>query len=261
LLVSVATTQAAENLPGVEEIIQHCDYKYSGKDQRTKMTVVNRNDHGQEKKQVFLRLLKNYPANNEYREKMVLLTEYPPDQKGLAFLRWEYTPTLDKLPEQWLYLPEHRKVRRVSARNPGEAFLGSTLTLGDIRYRAIDKDNHKLLGVQMWENKPVYVIESVPKEPDALYSKRISLYSRAPTWDTCLKVAVFYLDPKGFRLKAQRLSWQNIDGAWIWKHVVVENVQTKHVSTFEIHDIEVDVGLDDQLFSDRELRRGFKSLH
>ncbi len=248
---------AEDALPTAEEIIAHCNYKDVGDDQRTKMTIINRNKDGQEKKSVYRRFLRNYKGQKGVVEKMLLFAEFPPDVKGLAFMRWEYTPESGKPVDQWLYSPSLRNVRRVSVRDPGESFLGSTLALGDIGVHAIDQDNHRLLGVEARPGGPVYVVESTPKKESALYSKTVSSFANTGSWDNCVKVAVTYYDKKGLKLKEQTIDWQKLDEAWIWKQVDVTNVQTKQTSTFLIHDIEVNVGIKDKAFTERTLRRGF----
>ena len=145
-------------------------------------------------------------------EKMILFAQFPPESKGLAFMRWEYTPESKKVVDQWLYTPFLRNMRRVSARDEGERFLGSTLTLADIGMRAVNRDKHRLLRIDRNKNMMFYVIESIPVSKNDIYSKRIMWFSKTPSWENCLKAGVVYFDRKGFHLKNQKLRWQKVQG-------------------------------------------------
>lgn len=247
--------------PTAEEIIQHCEYKPVGDDQKARMTLTNKNKEGLERKSIYRRFLRFYGGDdNQVLEKMLLFAEYPQDSAGIGFMRWEYVPEANRPPDQWLYTPSLRNVRRISVRDAGESFLGSTLALGDIGVRGIKQDKHTYLGIHRQGQKEYYVIESIPQEDNAIYSKRVSFYAKTPEWSQCYKEAVQYFDPKGFRLKTQLIRWQQVNGAWIWSHVEVLNHQTEQLSIFDLDEIELNTGLKDSLFEERVLRRGLDKI-
>lgn len=257
LLSVIGTAPVYAQEPDGKTIVQHCDYKNPGQDQRSKLTITLKDKDGNERTNVYLRLWKDYQGKDNIADKMVLFTEYPPDAKGAGFMRWAFTAETGKNADQWIYLPVLRKTRRVSIRDPGDSFLGSDLTYADISERAIDQDEHKFVKVEARDGKEYYVVESIPKEPNPLYSKRVSWFLKAPSWEGCVKSGVIYYDPKGELLKKQSLSWQQVDSAWLWKKVEVENVQTKHLSVFQVDDAEVNVGLSDDVFTERTLTKGY----
>jgi len=251
--------QAADvDAPDAAEIVRHCDLEtYPGKDQQSKLTVTLRDSSGTEKKSVYRRLWKDYKGDDQLLEKMVVITDFPPDQKGTTFMHWLYLPSSGKPADQWLYLPFLRKIQRVSDRNPGDMFLGSDLTLADISYRPVDADEHRLLRVDEEGDTPHYVVESIPKESNALYGKRVTWYKKADDWKDCLKTQVEYYDTGMHMLKTEKLTWQKVKDAWVWDTVTVENVQTGHSSTIQVSDVGVDVGLKDSMFTERRMKRGF----
>jgi hypothetical protein len=247
----------AQDVTG-REIVAKCDYKNPGNDQRSKLTITLRDKDGNERKNVYLRLWKDFKGADNVADKMVLFTEFPPDARGAAFMRWAFTAEAGKNADQWIYLPVLRKTRRVSIRDPGDSFLGSDLTYADISGRDIDQDTHKLLKVEERDGRELYVVESTPKEEAPLYSKRVSWFTKTPDWNDCVKVGVFYYDTKGELLKTQSISWQKVEDAWLWKRVEVKNVQTQHASVFEVDDAEVNVGLDEDVFTERTLKKGYR---
>ncbi len=240
----------------VREVIEHCEYKNPGQDQQSILSITLIDKDGNERKNVYQRLWKNYNGQNGIVDKMVLYTQYPPDAKGTGFMRWGYQSKTKKMADQWLYLPHLRKVRRVSVRDPGDSFLGSDLTYGDIENRSIDDESYTLLKNQKDTGLESYLVEITPKEDNALYSKKVSLYTKKANWDSCLRVKTDYYDRQGNLLKKQSLTWQKIENAWIWDQVTVENVQTNHKSKFVVTSVSVNVGLKDRVFTERALKKG-----
>jgi len=258
LYTLVAMPSMAEDAPPTAaEIVKHCDLEtYAGDDQKSKLTVILRDSSGVEKKSVYRRFWKDYKGDNQLAEKMVVVTDFPPDQRGTIFMHWLYTPESGKPADQWLYLPFLRKIQRVSDRNPGDFFLGSDLTLADISARPLDADAHQLVREEDYEGAPHYVIESIPKGENPLYGKRVSWYKKSDNWADCLKSKVDYYDRGMHLLKTEKLSWQKVKDAWVWQTVSVENVQTGHSSRIEVSDVAVDSGLKDNLFTERRMKRG-----
>ncbi len=242
-----------------DEIVRQCDNKYPGEDQRSQLTIKLKDQAGNERQTVYLRLWKDYKGVEDVADKMVLFTMYPPDAKGAAFMRTAFSPETGKSADQLIYLPVLRKIRRVSVRDLGDSFLGSDLTYGDITLRRPQDDTHRFVRVDHdKQGRQYFVVESVPKESDSLYSKKMSWFSKTPDMGQCVKVRVDYYDKKGSFLKRQLLQWQQVESAWVWDKVLVQNVQTFHSSFFEVSQVKINVGLKDDMFTERRLRLGVK---
>jgi len=65
-------------------------------------------------------------------KRTILFYKKPTNVKGTAFLTFDY-PDATKDDDQWLYLPALRKVRRISAADRGDYFLGTDFTYEDIK--------------------------------------------------------------------------------------------------------------------------------
>lgn len=238
-----------------EIIATQCADRTVQEDLTAKMTIINRHRNGAEKKNVYKRYVKNGQGQDQIYEKMLLVSEYPPEAAGMAFLRWEYLPTESKYPDQWLYSPSLRKVRKISVRDNQERFLGSTLTLGDIGVRSYQRDKHTLLKAEKRGKVYLFHMQSIPKKKDDGYSKRLVSYIMDEGWESCRIARIDYYDLKGRILKTQKNQWQKIDDTLVWKHVEVENLQTQEASIFELDNVKVNVGLEDKLFTKRTLKR------
>lgn len=257
VLMGPVTVQA-EELTGAD-IVQRCDKEANaGKDQRNLLTVILRDASGNEKKNIYQRYWKDYKGRKNIADKMMLFTEFPPDAKGTAFMRWGYMPGADKNAEQWLYIPSLGSVRRVSVRDPGDSFLGSDLTYQDISPRLLSQDDHQLLREDVRDGHSYYVVESLPKEDKPLYGKVVAWYEKAPDWADCNKRRVEYFDTRMQLLKVETLDWQRVDDAWLWDEVHVDNQLTGHSSIFRVTDATINNGLKDRIFTERMLKRGIK---
>jgi len=253
--VPVYSIAADKTLTG-DEIVKRCGVKYAGDDQRSKFEVLLRDQQNNEKRSVYLRYWKDYKGENNIEDKMLLFTEYPPDAQGAAFMRATYVPDIKKTADQWIYLPVLRKIRRVTIRDQGDSFLNSELTYADVTTRAVDEDTNKLLDVREMGGMQFYVVESIPKESTPLYGKRVQWFEKTPNWDDCAKVRIDYYNLKGALLKEQFIKWQRVGKAWVWDRVLVRNVQTLHASVFLITDVDINIGITDDFFTERTLRMG-----
>ncbi len=240
-------------LDGEAIIKRSRDLIYEVGDQKNTVNLSLIERDGSIKKIVALRFWKNYRATEGIDSKMLLSTEFPPDSRGVSFLIWDYSEK-NKPDDLWLYLPALRMVRRISAQDQNDAFLGSDLTFGDMGQRRLDEDDHKFLKEEDYRGTPSYVVESLPREKESLYSKKISWISKKD-W-TILKID--YYDRNKKLLKRQTIDWQTIDELFVWKKTNVTNVQNGHRTLFEVEDLEVNIGLEDSDFTERSLKTGIR---
>jgi len=240
-------------LTGPEIIRKSRELIYKIQDQKNKVILHLIEKDGSKKRIEATRYWKNYRAEEGLDSKMLLTTDFPPDSRGISFLIWDYSKE-NKTDDLWLYLPALRMVRRISAQDQNDAFLGSDLTFGDMGQRRLDEDEHKLLREEVYAGTPTYVVESVPKEKESIYSKKVSWISK-DNW-TVLKID--YYDRNAKLLKRQTIEWQTLDQFSVWKKTEVVNVQNGHKTIFEVSDLRVNGGLQDEDFTERSLKTGLR---
>ncbi len=255
-VVMVHPLKAVAAAVTAEEVLQHCYYKPKGQDQKTKLEISITRADGQVNRNRYVRLWKAYEGRDGLVEKMALFTLEPKESKGVNFMRWAYTRESGKQPEQWVYLPELRKIRRVSARDPADLSWG--LIDEDFRERDLDEDDHKLIGQEQVDGETLYTIESRPKHEDSQYRYWVSRFARKGDWSSCAHKDTVYYDKAGKRLKTVSYTWNVVDGAWVWDTVTIENRDSTGVVKYRIYDIAVNVGLSDRDFSERVLQRGMR---
>ncbi|MBI3805292.1 MAG: outer membrane lipoprotein-sorting protein [Nitrospirae bacterium] len=256
LLLLLASPSAAEEAPPKPapspEAILKAAYKrmYGMKDETAQVVFRVVDTSGAEKKTLFRLYWKNYFGQDGLNSKSLLVTEAPAHDKGEKFLLWERTD--ENKADLWLYLPELRQVRRLQ---PGrhhhhEAEPESDLFFEDMQQRPVDRDEHQLLSEEEVRGEACYVIENRLKG-NPLYGKTIVYISK--TDGTLRKVDYFAADGK--QVKMQWIDWQQIDQAFVWKASQVVSTESSRKTFVEVTDVKVNVGLQDDQFSERALRR------
>jgi outer membrane lipoprotein-sorting protein len=182
-------------------------------------------------------------------EKQITWFLAPPDDRGIAFLKIEYE---DREDEMRMWLPAFGRMRRISSTQKGESFMGSDLTYEDMTTRALDEytytlhDEVEIDGIKHW------VLESVPKpELNSSYSRIVSWVRQT---DVFVPREEFY-DRVGNLLKVRTMESAELKGYTVPVRMFVENTQTKHTTELLFQNIEVDTGVEDDLFHERNLRR------
>jgi len=241
----------ANTLNGLEIFKNSKDLLYKIDDQKSTVTLLLIERDGAMKRIVVSRYWKNYRSEAGIDSKMLLVTEFPTDSRGVAFLVWDYAKP-DRPDDLRLYLPALDMVRRISGQDLNDSFLGSDLTFADIGQRRLDEDRHRLLREEVYRDADTYVVESIPKEKESIYSKKISWFSKKD-W-TLLKVD--YYDQAQKLLKRQTLEWQLVKGLRVWKRTIVTNIQNGHRTVFDVSGLQVNIGLKDEDFTAESLKSG-----
>jgi hypothetical protein len=192
-------------------------------------------------------------------KRTVLFYTQPTNVRDTAFLTYDY-PESDRDDDQWLYLPALRKVRRISASDRGDYFLGTDLT-----YEEIKKENKVELsdyrfqttGREIVDGVECFVVESVPVNEEIAeelgYSKVVSRVDPA-IW---MSRKVDYWDRNGNHLKTlHNRQIAQIDGIWTVLELYVENHKTGHKTRLTFSDNDYATEVKDEMFEQGRLIRG-----
>lgn len=221
--------------------------------QKTKMTLFDSRS-GQR-----LRDLATYGRNEGRRSrKTITFFQSPPEVKGVGFLSWSYP---DKDDDQWLYLPELKRVRQIAGSSRKQSFQGSDFSYDDLQLFDDIRDwtekeaTSKLLREAEREGDvPCAVIELVPQRTDYEYGRFVLWLDRAAA--TFRKIE-FYAADANEPLKTLRLSgWQTIDGVPTALHVEMENHKKGTKTIVEVSEVRYNQGLAAESFTERALERG-----
>ncbi len=192
-------------------------------------------------------------------KRTVLFYRSPTNVKGTAFMTYDY-PDHSVDDDQWLYLPALRKVRRISASDRGDYFLGTDFTYEDIKLegKLDDTDyDYSLLGEERLDDVATYRMQGVTK------TKKIARelgYSKTEFWvdaNQWVIIKANYWDVKGRLLKTLIADdIRTVDGIITRHKLAVDNHKTGHRSEFTFSDVDYQKEVKDSLFSQRAMKRG-----
>jgi len=151
-----------------KEIIEKVYNRSAGEDQTSDLTMTLINKSGAQR----VRKIKQFTKDLGEVEKSIMFFLSPADVKNTSFMSWSYDS--DQSDDQWIYLPALKKTKRISSDSKSDYFMGSDFTYDDLGDRKLEDDTHKLLREETIDGKECYVVESVSKDEDYMYSKTIT---------------------------------------------------------------------------------------
>jgi uncharacterized protein len=183
----------------------------------------------------------------------------PRNVKGTAYLTIDHGEA-GRDDDRWLYLPAARKVRRVSAADRGAHFLGTDFTHEDIKNisRVNAKDyTHRTVGREALDGHECYVLESVPVNQEI--AREVG-YGRVLSWvdaEIWMVRRSRFWDVNGNALKViDTRDIRQVDGIWTAQRIEAHNEKTGHKTVLRFSDVDYKSPVDDELFTERALRRG-----
>lgn len=103
-------------------------------------------------------------------DKDLALFHKPADVKGTAVLTFSHGLKQD---DQWLFLPELKRIKRISSVNKSGPFAGSEFAFEDIASWEMDKYKYRYLREDVLDGNECFVVENVPAYEYSGYSKQV----------------------------------------------------------------------------------------
>jgi len=178
----------------------------------------------------------------------------PEDLRGSALLMIQKGERAD----MFMYLPELRKVRRVTKRSVSGSMFGTDFSYEDFeRFQGLAADGEtKRLPDAEVEGRKVFVLEGRPsRAEESAYERIVSFVDQ----ERCIPIHT-ELYEKGERLrKVMVMPSENITkeaDSWVPHLVLVKDLVNKTQTELLVDEIELDKKLPRKLFSERELVSG-----
>ncbi len=183
----------------------------------------------------------------------------PADVKDTGFLTYDYYEG-ERDDDQWLFLPDLRKTKRIASSDKSSAFMGSDFSYADITRRVLDEWTYKLLKETEVNGHKVWLVEALPvsKEVEDRYGFTKSvIFIRQ---DIFMGVRAVHWLKEGKKIKYQEmLGIKQIDGVWTSTEArmkTTKNKVTLHKTVMKWTDIKYNQPIDDALFTVRRLEKG-----
>lgn len=254
-LAPVATLIQAADWPAGDEIAQRINARDEGEAVSRNLTMHMIDRHGKERVRDTRSLRKYY--GDEKRS--VIFYLQPKNVKDTAFLTYDY-PNAAVDDDQWLYLPAMRKVRRISASDRGDYFLGTDFTYEDIKLEtkvSIEDYSRKTTGEDEVDGHHCYIVEALPVDDET--AKELG-YGRV---EQCVDDNIWMVrrsriwDARGKLLKTIVTSdIRQVQDIWTQHRLEVENHKTGHRTVFTFSEVDYAKGVSDDVFTQKSIRRG-----
>jgi hypothetical protein len=117
-------------------------------------------------------------AANGYA-RAVIMFQSPATVRGTRFLSMDNASGKS---DQWIFLPNVGKVRRIASSESGGYFMGTDFSYDDMSSmdREVDLDTHTILREETLDGNVCYVIQSIPKDSSSFqYSKTVTWIDKA----------------------------------------------------------------------------------
>ncbi len=251
LLICVSSINAMT----AREIMEKVDARDDGDNMvaNIKMTLIDKNEN---------RRIREMKVFNKDKGKDTWKLQFflsPADVKDTGFLTYDYYEG-GRDDDQWLYLPDLRKTKRIASSDKSSAFMGSDFSYADMTSRVLDEWKYKLLKESEVNGHKVWLIEALPADKEVEnrygYTKSVIFIRQ----DIFLGVRAVHWLKAGKKIKYQEMiGIKQIDGIWVsteYRMKTTKNKVTQHKTVMEWSDIQFNQSLDDDLFSIRRLEKG-----
>ncbi len=254
LLIASLTLSSLFAITG-QEIAQKVHDRDDGDNSTSKMTMTMIDKNGKKR----VRNLKTFTKDKGEDKLKLMFFLTPADVKNTAFLTHDFEDS-NKDDDQWLYLPELQKVKRIASSDKSSSFMGSDFTYSDMTSRNVADYTYKIMkekkvgGHMTWQMMVTPKSEKTIKETG--YTKSIVFVRQ----DNFVIVQALNYIKAGKKLKYMMVKGlEKIDEIWTateMQMVTKKGKKTLHKTTFKFSDIKYNQGLEESLFTTRTLERG-----
>lgn len=251
LMLTAALTVAtgyswAADAPSVEEIVEKANLVsyYGGDDGRAEVTMTITDAQGRTRNREFVILRKDVTDGGA--QLFYVYFEKPSDVRKMVFMVHKH---IDKDDDRWLYLPALDLVKRIAASDKRTSFVGSHFFYEDVSGRGVAEDEHKLVET----TDTHYVLENIPKNPGSVEFASYKVWIDKKTF---MPMKAEYTDRQGkvYR-QVEALEVKEIQGIPTVTKSRVKDLAGGGETVSEFGNIEYNVGLKENIFTERYLRR------
>ena len=256
-LAAPAFSGETSRTPATDEMVRRANHMalYQGADMKGAVSMVITDRQGRTRKREF-NILRRDAGTGDGDQRYYVYFNEPADVRKMSFMVHKYADTA-KDDDRWLYMPGLDLVKRIAAGDKRTRFVGSDYLYEDISGRSPLEDTHELTGTT--ENH--YVLKNVPKEPGAV---EFAYYLAHIDKKTCIPVKMeFFKKPDRLYRVIEVLKIEGVEALENGRKVlyptvtrsVARNLDTGGKTEMTLSGVRYNIGLTDQIFTERYLRR------
>lgn len=238
-----------------EEIAQKVHDRDEGDNITSQMTMTLIDKSNYER----VRQLKTYTKEKGEDTLKLMFFLSPADVENTGFLTYDYEDS-SKDDDQWLYLPELRKVKRIASSDKSSSFMGSDFSYSDMTKKNVQDYKYKIMkepvvrGHKTWQ---ILVTPKTQKTIDETGYKKSIIFVRQDNF--VVIQALHYVDI-GDKLKYMMITdLEKIEGIWTAtkiQMVTKKGKKTLHKTVLDFSNIKYNQDLKESFFSTRTLELG-----
>ena len=245
MMISAGISFAQETLT-VDDIVNKTNLAayYAGDDGKSEVIMTITDSQGRTRSREFTILRRD--VENGGAQKFYVYFKKPSDVRRMVFMVHKF---IDKDDDRWLYLPALDLVKRIAASDKRTSFVGSHFFYEDVSGRAISEDTHEL--VQTTDE--FYVLKNTPKDPASV---EFSSFTMTIDKKTFIPMKIEYLNKQGETYRIiEALEVKDIQNIPTVTKQKVKDLMLGGNTISEFTNIEYNIGLSDDIFTERYLRR------
>lgn len=224
---------------------------WTDRTQHLQLTIVDR--RGNDRRRELVIRTKKF---GEDANRTILFFLSPPEVRGIGLLQWVQPHDEDR---QWLFLPELKRVRRITGTSKRESFVGTDFSYEDLTIWTevldwTEEEAHsRLLGDETIDGHACAVIELVPVDADVSYAKlRLWLAQ-----DDLVLRRMQFDDDRGRLVKTLELSdVRPVREIPVAHRLVMHNERGGSETRVVFTEVRFDTGIADDEFTQRRLEKG-----
>ncbi len=253
-VLAAGTFARGQETPSVDEIVKKANHAayYQGKDGRAQvtMTIVNEGS-GATRTREFIILRRDADGDADGEQKLYVYFQRPADVNKMVFMVWKHEGKDD---DRWLYLPALDLVKRIAATDKRTSFVGSDFYYEDVSGRGIHEDKHELVET----TKSFYVLKNTPIAPESVEFAYYKVWIHKTTF-LPVKTEYYGKDGRKYREytaeKVDKIKGEKGEEYQTVTRSSMTDLNAKTKTTLEYKEVKYDIGLPEDIFTERYLRR------
>lgn len=243
LYLCMAATVAAQD---ARQIIVESQQRHRSNTQQYEgvLQVFNPNGKNSEKRWQFFR------SGNYGESKALLRFVSPPEVKGVALLILNHP---DRASDQWMWLPELHRDRRVALQDRSTRFFGTDFSYEDLEERDVEQSDFKLLDEETIDGQLCWKIESTPRKGKSSQYSKVVMWLRKDIYFP-LQYEMYARDQLVRKLQYRRV--EKVNGVWSALEMEMADLRRKGRTVMKTDKLQYNLPLKDELFTLQSLRRG-----
>jgi hypothetical protein len=217
------------------------------------MTLIDKNDHER------ARTLKTFTKNKGDDTLKLMFFLSPADVQNTGFLTYDYEDS-SRDDDQWLYLPEIKKVKRIASSDKSSSFMGSDFTYSDMTSKNVEDYTYEIMKEAVVDGHKTWQMMVTPKSEKTVeetgYTKSIVFVRE----DNFVIIQALHYIKLGDKLKYMMVTGlEKIDGIWTTTKIQMTTKKgrnTLHKTVLEFSDVKYNQNLEESFFTTRTIEKG-----